>query len=527
MIEIRAYEGLIRNHAALAEELQVNTDGLTRREREERLLLAAYQAWGKDMGSHLNGQFALALQDTESEELFCLRDRTGAELLFYYQTADGQLLVATRIKDLFDQPGFQKELDPDLIQFYLAFNYIPGEETLFKGVRKLEPGGWLTFGKEGLAIGQWWVLALEPDESKTLEEWADEIERTMEQSLACLMDEGEVPDSFLSSGVDSSFITAKSHARKAFCVSYEDQGVSEEKDASATASYLGSQFRGITVSPEELFANVDDFLIAYEQPSADIAGLSLFTACKKIAAESDLCLSGEGADEFFAGYNFPKRLLKAKPGSKQAYHSTNYIMDAREQGRFLKHYCPQRSTEDFIQQRSAPARNYDALARMLYLDLKTYFEGSILFNSTKIVQGTGLDIRMPFMDDRMLEIACRMPSRFKASEEGNKLALRKAASRVLPQEVAYRKKLGFPVPARAWLADPRYNADIHRAFASETAARFFDLAEIGALLEALEGGKPKRHRIWFYRHRYSTWRYVWTIYLFIRWYELFFKSGKA
>ena len=129
---------------------------------------------------------------------------------------------------------------------------------------------------------------------------------------------------------------------------------------------------------------------------------------------------------------------------------------------------------------------------------------------------------MPFCDLRIFEIAQRMPSRFKAVEGANKIALRAAASDVLPQEVAYRKKLGFPVPVRSWLADPQYNADIRRAFTSEVAAEFFSMDEIGALLDAFEGRRPKKRVVWLKRRQASLWRYVWTIYLFIRWYELFF-----
>jgi len=132
---------------------------------------------------------------------------------------------------------------------------------------------------------------------------------------------------------------------------------------------------------------------------------------------------------------------------------------------------------------------------------------------------------MPYCDLRMFDIARRMPSRFKAAEGRNKIALRAAASRVLPQEVAYRRKLGFPVPVRAWLSDSAVNADIKRAFASEAAGKFFDVDEIGALLDAFLGAKPRvSHPIWFPRHQALLWRHVWTIYIFIRWYELFFEA---
>ena len=523
MVELKSYAGLIRNHVQLADQLDVDTTGCTREERERALVCAAWQRWGRDMCSHINGQFAFALYDSDADTLFCARDPLGAELLFYYRTDDGGLLHGLTIRELFDQPGFVKRLNPEMIQFFLAFNYVPGEDTLFAGVRKLEPGGYLVRDANGVQLGRWWELAFEPDESKTLEQWADEIEQAMEASLRDICDEDETPDSFLSGGVDSSYILAKSRAATGYCVAYANQQASEEDNARQTAAFLGRGFAGISVTPEDFFANVDDFLRAYEQPSSDPAGLSLFCACKQVAQRSTLCFSGEGADEFFAGYSIYGKTARLRLNPRRVYYGANYIMNAEEQQRFLKDYCPTRPTRDFMKERGSGGRRYDLLTWMLYTEMRSYFEGSILFNSTKISRGTGLDIRMPFCDLRIFDIARRMPSRFKAGKQGNKIALRAAAARVLPHEVAYRTKLGFPVPVRSWLADPAYNGDIHRAFESATAHEFFNVDEIAGLLDALEGRTPTvGHGRWFKSHKASVWRYVWTVYLFIRWYELFF-----
>ena len=526
MVELKAYEGLIRNHRELAAELGVEIDGCTRREREERLIAAAYETWGVEAGAHLNGQFAAVLYDEDADVLFGMRDPLGAELLFYYQTDDGRLLYATQIKDLFDQRGFVRALNRDMVQFYLAYTYVPGEETLFRGVYKLEPGGYWTFGADGLKLGRYWELSFEPDESKTLEQWADAISDAMDASLHDILDEGEVPDSFLSGGVDSSYILAKSTARTGFCAAYENQQASEEAEARETAAYLGRNFEGITVSPEEFFANVDEFLLAYEQPSGDVAGLSLYSAAKRMVAEgkSELCFSGEGADEFFAGYSVYRNTLRLRLNPDPVYFGSTYIMSPNEQRMFLKKYCDGRDTRAFAKERGAAGRAYDLTNWMLYTEMRTYFEGSILFNSTKIARGTGLDIRMPYCDLRIFDIARHMPSRFKVTKDGNKIALRAAASRVLPHEVAYRKKLGFPVPVRSWLSDETYNGDVRRAFASKTAEAFFDMKAIGALLDAFEGRKPAVHAVWLRRRQGSLWRYVWVIYTFIRWYELFFDA---
>ncbi len=522
-IQIAAYEGLIRNWRKLADELGVEVASLGRREREEVLMLAAYLAWGEDMGSHINGQFALVIKDVETGEVFATRDVLGAELLFYYETADGRLLYGLQIKDLFNQPGFVRELNREMVQFFLGFTYVPGEETLFKGVYKLEPGGWLRFDKDGLQLGRYWELTFEIEDGKSVDDWANEIEAAMEASLADICDASEAPDSFLSGGVDSSYIMAKSRAGCGYCVSYDEAEASEEEDARATAAALGRNFEGIRVTPEDFFGNVDEFLLAYEQPQADVAGLSLYAGCKKLAGKASLVFSGEGADEFFAGYSVYKYVGRFNLGFSPVYMGATYIMNPSEQRRYLKSYYPEKSARNFMRNRGLPGRKYDSLTWMLYTETRSFFEGSILFNSTKIARGTGLDIRMPFCDLRIFDIARRMPSHYKYTRDGNKIALRRAASRILPHEVAYRKKLGFPVPVKKWLGDSKTNGDIRRAFESEAAAEFFKVDEIGALLDVFLGEEPRvKHPVWFARHKALLWRHIWTIYIFIRWYELFF-----
>ena len=178
MIKVTSYRGHIRNWEALCSELSIDM-GLSREDREHEILLKAYEKWGCDMAKHMHGLFAFALWDEENERLFCLRDQFGTKPFYYYETADGQLLYGTMIRDIMDKPGFVKELNEDLLQIYMSLTYVPGEDTFFKGVKKLLPGRYLVWEKGEIKIGRYFTPTFTPDETKNLDEWADMIHSTV------------------------------------------------------------------------------------------------------------------------------------------------------------------------------------------------------------------------------------------------------------------------------------------------------------------------------------------------------------
>ena len=178
MYEIKEYAGLIRNHKALSEELDVDTAGLDRESREKAIMEAAYSKWGHDLGNHINGQFAAIFEDTETGDIFATRDVLGAELLFFYE-ADTALICSTAITYILDHPLYTPQVNEELVPIFLQFTYVPGEHTLFKDIEKVEPGGWLSYTDGHLELGKYWTLSFDPQEDKDLDQWADEIEETM------------------------------------------------------------------------------------------------------------------------------------------------------------------------------------------------------------------------------------------------------------------------------------------------------------------------------------------------------------
>ena len=239
MIKVKEYRGHIRNWEALCGELDIDPS-LARGEREEAILAKAYKTWGCRMADHMYGMFAFALWDEEEETLFCLRDQFGTKPFYYYQTEDGRLLYGTTIRRIMEQPGFVKELNEDMLQIYLTLTYGAGEDTFFKGVKKLLPGRYLIWKDGKVTVERYWTPSFHPDESKSLEDWADEIHSTIGQIMPEVKAKDETAESFLSGGVDSSYVLAMSDAKTADTCGYAEERFDESRLAAETMGAAAS-----------------------------------------------------------------------------------------------------------------------------------------------------------------------------------------------------------------------------------------------------------------------------------------------
>lgn len=510
MLLLKEYSGIIRNPEMLANELNLSIDGLSRKEREEAILIAGYDKWGKDFPAKINGQFAFAIFDTASDLLFCARDRFGAREFFYYKPDNSHLIFGTSIRRVLEQPECKKVFNEKLLQIYLGFTYIPGPETFFEGVKKLKPGCYLIEDENGITIEPYWELTFEEDDSKSIEEWVQELSDALTESFKHVIDAGERADSFLSGGVDSSYILASRIPERAHCAGYLDQEFDESALAKETAALFGKEVDIFTVTPEMFFEAIPDFAYELEQPSGDASALVLLLSCKEVAKDASICFSGEGADEFFGGYIAYRRAKEFAQHEDPVYFGNTYIMHSAERKRLLKKYSDAFDCKDFAQRCTEGPGTMDPISWLMDVDIRMYLEGSILHNICRTSEASGLDIRMPYMDNAIADIAMTVPPRYKIDDTENKIVLRMAANSVLPDHIAYRTKLGFPVPVREWLADPRYNKDIEAALHGPIAERFFNVEEL--------------EKIWndFIEGDVSQWRKIWAIYIFIVWYGIFF-----
>ena len=509
MIIVKTYRGHIRNWEELCERLGIDLT-LSREEREHEILIKAYQTWGCEMADHMHGMFAFALWDEEEQKLFCLRDQFGTKPFYYYETADGKLLYGTTIRKIMEQPGFVKELNEEMLQLYLSLTYVAGENTFFRGLKKLLPGRYLVWQNGKLTIERYWMPQFHPDNSRTLEQWADEIHTTIGEIMPEVKTKEEYAESFLSGGVDSSYVLAMSDVETTDSCGYDEERFDESGLAKQTADILGRKNLRCRITPEEYFAVVPYVMYNMEQPLGDASAIAFAIACRETAKHTKICYSGEGADEFFGGYNMYRNAERYGENLKTFYVGNTNIMKEDEKKRILKKYDPDVLPIELARGIYEETEGLDPLTKMSDVDIQIWLEGDIYLNVDKMSLAAGLEIRMPLTDRRIFDIASRMPSEYKVNEEQNKVALRTAAAKVLPEEIAFRKKLGFIVPIRIWMADDRYNADVRRLFASDIAEKFFHVEEIRAIFDEYVGGNS------------DNWRKVWTIYTFLVWYEEYF-----
>ena len=509
MIKVQEYRGHIRNWEALCEELCIDKS-LSRREREERILVRAFETWQFDMAAHLYGMFAFALWDEEEKQLFCLRDQFGTKPFYYYETEDGQLLYGTTIRGIMEQTVFVKELNEEMLQIYLSLTYVAGENTFFRGLKKLLPGRYLIWKDGVVTVKRYWKPEFHPDDSKSLEEWADEIHTTLGEIMKEVKTSDERVESFLSGGVDSSYVLAMSDADTADTCGYEEERFDESVLAVETARILERKISRRVINPEEYFNIVPYVMYNMEQPLGDASAIVFALGCQATAEHTKICYSGEGADEFFGGYNMYRNAERYGENLKNFYVGNTNIMKEDEKKKILKKYDPDVLPIEVAQSIYEEMEGLDPLTKMSNIDIQIWLEGDIYLNVDKMSEAAGLEVRMPLTDLRIFDIASRMPSKYKVNEEQNKVAFRTAAQKMLPEEIAFRKKLGFIVPIRIWMADDRYNQDVRAKFHSEMAEKFFNVEEINTIFDEYVGGNS------------DNWRKVWTIYTFLVWYEEYF-----
>ena len=510
---------------------------------DTEVLLHGYEEWGEGMLAQLRGMFSFAIWNEAEQTLFCARDHFGIKPFYYYLTDEGELLFGSEIKSFLAHPGFKKELNESQLELYLSYQYSPGEDTFFKGVKKLLPAHSLLWKAGEVNVKRYWEPRFEPEEGKTLSDWESRVEEVMRQSVAAHKISDVEVGSFLSSGVDSSYMAYLAHVDKTFTVGFANKQYDETDYAAEFSKFMGVKNYAYRIEPEEYWENLPRIQYHMDEPLADAASVALYFVNREAAKQVKVCLSGEGADEFFGGYNIYKepftvswydhiplpirRAIGAVAEQLPPVHGVNFLvrrsrpleeryigntnlMGERRKKQLLKHYTGGKKPTDLSRMYFKKTVGQDPVTRMQYTDLHLWMVGDILLKADKMSMANSLELRVPFLDKEVFEVARHIPVECRADADHTKMALRGAAARSIPEKTADKMKLGFPVPVRAWLREEKYAAIVREKFQSESAEKFFNTRELTKMLD--QHMSEKR----------DNWRQIWCVFMFLTWYEEYF-----
>lgn len=542
---VLTFNGEIYNYKDLREEL-VASGHKFYTQTDSEVLIHGYEQWGEDMLDKLRGMFAFVIFNKNTNEVFGARDFFGIKPLYYAKMGE-TLMWGSEIKSFLDHPHFKKELNTDVLETYLTFQYSPTTETFFKNVYKLPAAHCFTYKNGEMNVRRYWEVKFHADNGPSLEDWVNRISDTFKNSVEVHKFADVEVGSFLSSGVDSSYVAAVANVDKTFTVGFgEDEKYNEIGYAKDFSKYINKENFSKVISPEEYWNSLSKIQYHMDEPLADPAAVALFFVCQIASEKVKAVLSGEGADEIFGGYNIyhnpadmasyfkiPRPIRKAVGAVAEKLphkHGINYLIRGSKDldERFIgnAYIFSEKERKDILSiKTNAPdamaitkpfydkVRDQDQVTQMQYIDLHLWMTGDILLKADKMSMAHSLELRVPFLDRKVMELAEQIPVKDRVTETETKYAMRLAALQACPPQTAKKKKLGFPVPIRVWLKEDKYYNIVKDKFTSPQSAQFFHTDKLVQLLDDHRAGK------------YDYSRKIWTVFSFLVWYDVYFSDN--
>ena len=541
------FNGEIYNYQELREDL-VAKGYKFKTHTDTEVILHGYEEYGEEgILAKLRGMFAFTIWDSKKEKLFGARDHFGIKP-YYYALLDGDLLFGSEVKSFLKYPKFKKEVNEKALKHYLVFQYNPLEETFFKGVKKLRPGHYYIYENGKMEIKTYYNLTLDYKDM-TFDEAVGKIEKEVEESVKYHKISDVEVGSFLSGGVDSSYVVATALPDKTFSVGFDNKGFNETMYAKELSDSLGIKNFAKLITPDEFFEGINKVQYYSDEPHANLSSVPLYFLSKLAAEQVKVVLSGEGADELFAGYNeyadaLPQRMYRKLPFSlrHKLYMKYKDRKHFRGQTIILKYgqkvedryigpaeimtdelanslvtskYKNAETSRDLTKKYYDEVKNMDDVSKRLYLDMKMWIVEDILLKADKMTMANSIELRVPLLDKKMWELARTIPVKHKVHNEITKYSFRTAAKNKLPEDWAKRRKLGFVVPFVLWIKEEKYYKIVKEVFNKDFVSEFFDKDKINKLLDDHFNGIT------------NNGRKVYTIYTFLKWYEIYFKGAAA
>lgn len=539
---VTVFNGEIYNYIELKEELE-KLGHIFKTKSDTEVLVHGYEEWYTDLPKHLRGMFAFAIYDKKTKELFLARDNFGIKPL-YYTIMNDTFMFASEIKAFLDTPDFQKILNEDILKAYLEFSFVPTNETFFKEVYRLDAGMSLIYKDKNIKLNKYFKLDFK-DKEQSFAEAVEDIQKVMQDSVKKhLLSDVEV-GSFLSSGIDSSYIVSLAKPARTYTVGYDIAKYDEISYAKDLAAKLNINNTSKVIKMREYMEEFPKIMYYLDEPTSDPAAISLYFVAKLASKDVKVVLSGEGADEFFGGYNYYREEVDLKFYNKIPYfirHTIGKIASIFPEGyginflvrrgeklensyigvnrNFSEKMARKVLKKDYKLKGVDVAKDvynefkgYSNIDKMQAIDINFWLMKDILLKADRMTMASSLEGRVPFIDKEVFKIASSLPIDKKVTKENTKVALRAAAKEVIPTAAYKKKKLGFPVPIREWMKEEFVYSKIKEMFNKEFTKNFFKVDIINKLLEEHINGKK------------DNYRKVWTIYSFLTWYEIYFLNS--
>ncbi len=553
------FNGEIYNFLELRAEAEANGYQF-RTKTDSEVILALYEQEGEACVKKLNGMFAFAIWDKKTQSLFMARDRIGKKPLYYYD--DGQQFIfGSEIKAILAHPAAKKDINPEAVYDFFAYQYIPDPKTIFKNIHKLNPGHTLTLSENTQTIKPYWDLSFAKTQNRSEAEIAEELLHKIDESTKLRMISDVPLGAFLSGGVDSSGVVAlmaknSSQDVTTCSIGFDAKKFDETEYAKQVAKQYHTDHHELTVT-ENVTDNLVNIASFFDEPFADPSMVPTFFVSQLARQKVTVALAGDGGDESFAGYQkyaidhiennlrnkvpamlrqnlLPKlaKLLEGRSNTllKKGHTLLNTLSQTPEYGFYLTNnfcsdliwnklvkpdfkaklgsYHPSSVSIDYYNNCNGP----DHLSRILYTDVKTYLPGDILVKVDRMSMANSLEVRAPLLDYKVMEFAASIPSNLKFKEGEKKHILKEAFKPLLTEEILYRKKMGFSVPLADWLRKDIKDIAENALFANNSGlSNFFDINELKVLWQQHQNGS----------HNFSN--ELWSFLMFELWWQKYMR----
>ena len=544
------FNGEIYNYKEIKEDL-LKAGHVFTTNSDTEVIIHAYEEYGTDVVDKLRGMFGFVIWDRNKGELFGARDPFGIKPFYYYTTPE-LFMYGSEIKSFLPHPGFKKELNKEALKTYLMYQYSVPTDSFFVNVHKLNPGHCFTYRDGKMEIRRYFKIDYRNNDDD-LDTCVEKINAVMKDSIEHHKIADVEVGSFLSSGVDSSYIVANANVDKAFTVGFAGNitapGFNEIADAHGLCEILGMKHEQKDITPEMFFDILPTVQYHSDEPHANLSAVPLFFLANMASKEVKVVLSGEGADELFGGYyeyetpkeyerymklpygfraamkkvaiKMPKMkgrhfLIRAGSKLEDSYIGQAFIMNNEEADLLLKpEYRSERTYQDVTRPIFDEVKDKPDLLKKMYTDMHLWLPYDILLKADKMTMANSLELRVPFLDREVFKVSEEIPFKYIIHDYTTKYAFRMAADKTIPEEWSKRKKLGFLVPFKDWIKEDRWYEKVKEMFDKPFTEEFFNKDELMRLLEEHKSG------------RWNNGRKIYTVYAFLIWYEIYFVKNEV